>query len=279
MYYLASCTIISFSLLSSTTLACIKPPIKIKPRVIEWICHDDGTVWVRIGTFSTFNTVGSPMPCACSLTLVKSVGEIQKAKFVIPGTDTPITPEFTFEPNANTKFETDKEQQGLATVGGVAVEGDQSADLMLDIKLGSGQSCNSLRRIVGSETTLFTDGANPDGSPSGDHPSIFEPPLPVDLIEFSATPTKDITTLNWLSGNERGISGYRVFRGKIKDIEMVSEGTISNEGKGNTEVLYSHDVPNVKSGVHAYILEVLNIDGSSAYYINEESVLVDGKKP
>jgi hypothetical protein len=277
LYSLAGCVILS-SLLSSSVWACFKRPPPDPPKpVVTVICHGDGTVWVRIKKFKTFGTTGKPMACACSLTLAKSFGEILEAKVVIPGTDTPLVSNFVFAPNVNTTFGS-QPQQGLATTSPISVDDELSAELMLDIKLGSGQSCNSLRRAI-LDSTLYTDGAEPDGTPSGDHPGVYEPPLPDELISFSTVPSEDTVTLNWLTGSEVGVSGYRILRGEIQNVEVVSEGLISNQGEGNTGAAYSYDIPNVGSGVNAYILEVLNEDGSSTYHINEESVLVDGKKP
>lgn len=276
LYSLAGCLVLS-SFLSPSVLACVdnKPP-PIKPRVIEFKCHPDGTIWVRIAPFNTFGTVGStPMVCACSLTLAQSIGKILDAELVKPGTDEPI-PGFVFAPNSNTKFDTTQEQQGLATTSPISVVGGFSAELMLNIKMGSGQSCNSVRRAV-FKSTLFTDGAEDDGTPSGGHTGTWGGPLPDELISFSTVPSEDIVTLNWLTGSEVGVSGYRILKGKIQNVEVVSE--IPNQGKGNTGASYSYDIPNVGNGVHAYILEVRNNDGSLTYHINEESVLVDGKKP
>jgi hypothetical protein len=234
------------------------------------------TAAVRIKRFKTFGTIGNPMPCACSLTLAKSVGEILGAKMVASGTDTPIVSDFVFTPNENTKFGT-QEQQGLATINPISVAEGLPMELMLDIQLGSGQSCNSLRRAI-LDSTLFTGGATDEGVPS-DHIKAWEPPLPVELIKYSAVPSDTSITLNWLTGSEVGVLGYRVLRGEIQNVEVVSNGLIPNQGQGNTGASYSYDIPNVGNGVHAYILEVLNADGSSTYHINEESILVDGKKP
>jgi hypothetical protein len=279
LYFLAGCVVLS-SFLSSSAMACTdNEPLPQKPQIIEWICHPDGTIWVRIAPFRTFGTLGgTPMLCACSLTLAQSIGEILDAKLVKPGTDEPIDDDgnFVFVPNPNTNFSGDP-QQGLATTNPVSVAGGLSAELMLNIKMGSGQSCNSVKRAV-FKSTLFTGGADDDGTPS-EHIAQYGPPLPADLIKFSAVPSEDAITLNWLMGSEVGVSGYRILKGEIQNVEVVSEKLISNEGEGNTGASYSRDIPNVGNGVHAYILEILNEDGSSTYHINEESVLVDGKKP
>ena len=283
-YSLAGCLVLS-SFLSSSVLAC--GGMSISAAVFAMTCdQQNGTATVRFKHFKTVNMV-NPMVCACSLTLAKSVGEIQEAKVVIPGTDTPIVSDFVFAPNPNTIFPTDPssdplpapaavEQQGLATTSRISVD-ELPAELVLNIKLGSGQSCNSLRSAIRG-STLFAGGAEDDGTPS-DHIGMWGPPLPIELIKYSAIPSEDTLTLNWLTGSEVGVLGYRVLRGEIQNVEVVSDGLIPNQGQGNTGASYSYDVPNVGNGVHAYILEVLNADGSSTYHINEESILVDGKKP
>ncbi|NJO15384.1 MAG: hypothetical protein HC877_06450 [Thioploca sp.] len=277
LYSLAGCLVLS-SFLSSSVLACVQPdpPPKEEPHITEWICHDDGTVWVRIGPFYTFGTEGNPMVCACALTLAENIGKVEDVELVEEGTDT-VIPGFIFTSNPNTQFGT-QQQQGFATTRPISVEGGLKAELMFKVKLGSGQSCNRVKRIVGHKSTLFTGGATDDGVPS-DHIRGWGPKLPVELINYSAVPSDTSITLNWLTGSEEDVLGYRVLRGKIQNVEVVSEGLIPNQGQGNTGASYSYEIPNVGNGVDAYILEVLNADGSSTYHINEESILVDGKKP
>lgn len=183
--------VFSISFVSRTALACIDPDPPEPPPPIRILikCHGDGTVWIIINNLPTFSSAGD-MSCGCSLTLAPELGDLTGATLEVDGQTV-----MNFTPNSNTRLEGGGElQQGLATPDPVTVKAGLLGKLMLHVEIPPGQSYSSVRRAINNST--FNAGT---------------------------------ATLNWSAASEGDVIGYRLYRGKLVDIEDVVGEMIPNK--------------------------------------------------
>ncbi|MHC1738152.1 MAG: GLUG motif-containing protein [Ignavibacteriaceae bacterium] len=96
-------------------------------------------------------------------------------------------------------------------------------------------------------------------------------PLPVNLVNFSATLTEDKVTLEWQTATEINNYGFEIERAVINE----QNGAISNQflkigfiegcGNSNSLKLYSYTDENLAKGTYSYRLKQLDNDGNFTY--------------
>jgi len=269
LFYLLLGCVFSISFVSRTALAC-NDPTEVKPTILIK-CHGDGTIWIIIKNVRTFGSAGD-MFCGCGLTLAPELGILTGATLEVDGQTV-----MNFTPNTNTRLEGGGElQQGVATAEPVIIEAGLSGELMLNVQIPDSQSCPTVRRAI-NNSTFFSDEVSDAGVPTGSHPWIIPPPLPVELTGFGASFNAGTATLNWSAASERDVIGYRLYRGKLVDIEDVVGEMIPNKGDAHSGGAYIYRDENIGEGVYTYILEAQNADGTSTFHLNEESVVINNE--
>ncbi|MDK9701195.1 MAG: T9SS type A sorting domain-containing protein [bacterium] len=107
----------------------------------------------------------------------------------------------------------------------------------------------------------------------------FEPPLPVAMTSFTATPASDRITLNWRVESESNNAGFRIFRStnRESDYEAVS-GIITGRGTTSEQMNYHWIDRTVQPG-ETYYYRIADIDGDGREHMNRFTVQVTAMEP
>jgi hypothetical protein len=241
------------------------PPIKFEIK-----CHDDGTLWIRVTGYRTFESHNGTKPpgCGCGLPLPTSLGEVTGAELVRADNEDEVL--ISFVPNSNTFPGT----QGLATTSPPNIVGGIPATFLFHVKLKEGIQCRNVRRDVGSalrRATLFTDAVSSTGVPTGGHPGSGT--LLVELEEFTANAQSNgDVSLNWTTATERDSAGFHIWRAKVTDVQQITSALIDATGNSNNGATYSYTDTTASSGPYVYILQEIGDDGKIHFHIEHLQV-------
>jgi hypothetical protein len=84
--------------------------------------------------------------------------------------------------------------------------------------------------------------------------------LPLNVIDFNASYSGEVTNLNWRSVNESGISVYQVER-SLNGSDFIALGTITADG--SSKYVFTDKIP--AEGLNYYRLKLLSKDGKVSY--------------
>ena len=94
--------------------------------------------------------------------------------------------------------------------------------------------------------------------------------LPVELVAFTAQPTRSAVTLNWTTATETNNFGYEIERrlivnGSQQSSGWTSAGFVQGKGTSTSPTQYSFTDDNLTAGRYAYRLQQIDRNGSFIY--------------
>ena len=99
------------------------------------------------------------------------------------------------------------------------------------------------------------------------------PPLPVELVSFIATGTRNGASLVWKTATEKNNYGFNIERRTVGSSTWSKVGFVAGHGTSNSANSYSYADANVAAGTYAYRVAQVDNDGTVKTY-NESQVTV-----
>ncbi|MEF3695223.1 MAG: chitobiase/beta-hexosaminidase C-terminal domain-containing protein [Candidatus Cloacimonadota bacterium] len=96
-----------------------------------------------------------------------------------------------------------------------------------------------------------------------------DPTLPVELSSFTYTiNTANLLVLQWVSQSETNLSGYKVYRNSVENLEtaLLVSPLIDATNSASTANYQFVDEENLVQGAYYYWLQSLDLDGTNSFY-------------
>ncbi len=94
---------------------------------------------------------------------------------------------------------------------------------------------------------------------------IIDEPMPVELISFNSSVSKNDISLTWKTGSEQNNKGFGIERKTINGL-WINIGFVNGKGNSNTEQSYYFEEKNVNSGSYNYRLKQTDYNGNFKYF-------------